>query len=582
MKKLLLLAATALTASGSMLAFGPSVYPGMAFNGLSPDGNYALSYVYEAMTIFDFKADKSYEYEELYTPGNGNYISNTGIVVGSKIGFDSACFFQNGEWHDMPDVDKHSWSFANGITSTGTRIVGNVTPEGVGEINYDGLMLVPCYWDLQADGTYSDAIYLPHPELDLTGRAPQYITAVRVSEDGKTIAGQIQDYSGTICQPIVYTQNGSGEWTYTLILNDLFHPKGINLPEDPGDGPSINPEDYMTPEEQKAYDLAYQQWYNSCLESDNWDYSTCPNAEDYLSEEGKNKLEAAKAEYEVWNEKYNAFYKAFEELQKLVPAFDFNNVFLSTDGTFYACTDMKYDFDFETYEPSETFTPYLINIADLNNVTYTTYPNNNLNITVTSLADDGTLLGQAYNNDHIAQAYVLPTGASVFETLYSYIASKNTSLGEWMKKNMTHTYIGVDDETWDYVEKTEIFTGMPFTTPTMSVFALAVENGWYEGEDSAGEDDAYIPYYGYIFSADASGVDVVEAKGSIDMKVLSGATLAFAGDVSGVNIYTLQGTCVFSVKSPAETLSTGLSNGIYVVKAVSKDGSAIIRKVIFQ
>lgn len=582
MKKFLLSAAAALVVAGAGATIQPTVYDGLAFNGLSPNGNYAVSYSYETLTILDFEADKSYEYDELYGCGNGNYVSNTGIVVGYRIGFESACYFKNGQWYEMPGVDDHIWTYADGITPTGSRIVGSATPEGTSEINIDGLMLVPCYWDQKADGTYSDPIFLPHPNEDHTGRAPQYITAVRVSDDGKTIAGQIVDYSGQMCQPIVYTQGANGEWTYTLLLNNLFHPEGINLPENPGNEPSTNPQDFMTPAELAAYNAAVQDWENDCLESGDWDYNTMPDPMDYLSDAGKAELAKAEEEYQVWEEKYLAFEAALQELMDIVPAFEQNNVFLSTDGSLYATTSMKGRFDFETWNFITDNVPYLLNISDLKNVTYKTYPDEELNIIISTLADDGTLLGQTTFNDFVKQAYILPKGAEEFQPLYDYINGINPGIASWMKENMTHTYTAMDLETYETYEATDMFSGIPFATPDLKVFAFAVENNWYDWDNADAPDaEPYVATYGYIFSIDDAGVEGIEADGAITVAALPGAVLALTGDVARVTVYGINGACMFNASEPGATIATGLDHGIYVVRAVAADGKAVIRKVVF-
>lgn len=577
MKKFYLTAAAALMAAGTMTAMEPTVIPDAAIHGLSPDGKYAVSYMYEACTIYDFTTDKSYSFNELFNPGTGNYIANTGLVVGSKIGFDTACYFLGGDWYDMPDVMDYYNSFANAVTVDGKRIVGMVSPYGPeGGLNVDGLMLVPCYWDLQEDGTYGKAHMLPYPEKDLTGRTPQYVTAVCVSDDGKTIAGQIQDFSGDICQPIIYTQGADGEWNYTLLINDLFFPKNFHLPEDPGEAPSTDPTDFMTPEEQAAYERALQEWEDECLSSGDWNYDTYPSAQDYLSEAGKAALAKAEEDFNLWQEKADAFYTAMGELLQLVPTFEFNNVYMTTDGKTYVSTDMKSDFDPMAWEFNETYTPYIIDLA---NNTYEARVNQEVNVSISSIANNGALLGFARNDDYILNAYIMPAGATQYQTLYSYVAENDAALGAWMKENMTHTYWGMDPETFDFVEKTEMFTGIPVTNPGMTEIGLAVENNWFDWEN--GDPDTYIGSYGYIFSTDFAGVKGVEAVSTIGIQVLPDATLSFTGEVALVKVYNIQGACLLSENTPGTTLATGLDHGIYVVKAVAADGSALIRKVAF-
>ena len=582
MKKFLLFASATLLTAGSILAVEPSIYPGLAFHGMSPNGNYVVSFSYGAFTILDLQNDKISAYEDMYDPGNGNYINDLGMIVGSKSGFESACYYKDGTWQDMPDVMDHLWSYANGVTSTGSRIVGNATPEGLTVINPDQLMLVPGYWDLNEDGTYSNFNYLPYPDKDLTGRSPQYVTAVVVSEDGKTIAGQVQDFSGQICQPIIYKQDEKGEWTYTLVLDNLFHPAGFHLPEDPGECPSTDPKDYMSEEMRAAYELACDEWYNDCIDSGDWDYSKYPDANDYLDDAGRAALEEAQKEAEIWQEKADAFYMAFGELQEMVPTFDLNNLFMTTDGSTYVTTDMKSGMDFETWSFYQNYVPYVINISDLENTPYTTYPNDDLQVIVSGVTDNGTIIGQATTDSFLTNAYIMPAGANQFESIYDFMTVKNPEIGEWMKENMTHTYMAIDPDTWDYVQRTDMFTGIPRTNPDMNLLSFAVTNDWYDWDNADAEDaEPYVSTYGYLFSTGFSGVKNFEVQSSITVKALPEATLAFTGDVKYVSIYNLKGECVMTVKTPEATLATGLSHGVYVVKAVAEDGTANLSKVLF-
>lgn len=569
MKKTLLFAAVAMMTVTSLNAQTPQVYPNEAFAGVSPDGKMAVSVLYEKVAIYDFNNDKTYEYAEGYSAGSGNSISNTGIVVGSNMD-PSACYWKNGEWHEIASVAGRAMSKADGITPDGTRIVGAVSP-GDYDGSFEGLMLTPCYWDVQADGTLSELHSLPYPAKDFAGRTPQYITAVRVSDDGKTIAGQVQDYSGFVCQPIIYRQNADGEWNYELVREDLFHPEGIEVPEDPGEweGENPMPESYMSEEEQAAYDAAmeahektypeypeykdymseeeyaayeadleayYETWegeqpmlesymtedeyaaYNSAIdayyEALNAYYNNMPQAMDYLSDESKAAYEAALAAYNEWAEKYEAFIDAFNQLAESVPAFVFNNVLMSPDGKTYATTNEVAYFDpMEWTFVSET-SPYVFN---LENSTYKDYHNENLNLIVSSITNDGTLLAQktATMEDPTVEAYVLPADADEFVTLYDYFTAANPDLAAWIKENMTHTYTiygwEYDPDLDDYVEVETsgevIATGIPFANADMSVVVLGVENFWDYSETG-------IEAYGYVLPTDykvATGINASAA-----------------------------------------------------------------------
>lgn len=576
MKKHLLFATAIALASASMAAQEPEVYEGAAFNALSPDGNYAVSVCYGVTTIYDRVSGQYYLYEEGYETGNGNYVSNNGVVSGFKPSFETAAYWKNGEWHDLTPAFDRLWSYANGVTPDGSRLVGNISPESFTG-GYEGLMLTPCYWDVQDDGTYGETQYLPYPATDLIGLVPQYVTAVTVSADGKTIFGQIQDSKGGICQPIVYKQAEDGSWSYTLILDDLFHPEGFVMPEYPGDDyPEMD--DYMTAEELAAYEKALAEW--EAAGGKDWD--NYPNKYDYISEEALAQYEKDDEEY---SEKILVYNMAYEYLCNIVPLFSFNNVFTNTDGTTYATTSVFQAMDPMTWELVRENTPYVIDVTDLENVTYEKYTSENLYLIITSIADDGTVLAQNIDEIGLVTAYIKPADSDAFETFYNYISSTNKGLGTWMEENLIHTYTAFDMETFETYQAEAMFTGIPFATPDLSLYALAVENFWYdwdaalEAEEAGEEYEVYVPAYGYIFGPDYLGVKAINPVGKANVNGYRGGFLTFTGEVKSVAVYGIDGTQVYSVSAPSGTVATGLSSGIYVVKVVATDGSVTLKKV---
>ena len=586
MKKHLLIATLAMTASVSLYAQAPKEYAGEAFSALSPNGQYAISSSYESTAIRNLTTGEVYSYTESYYAGNGNVASNTGVVVGMTMA-PMAQYWKDGEWHDLPSVADRLMSKADGITPDGSRIVGSVSPETYGG-DYEGMMLVPCYWDMQADGTPGELHMLPFPEKDFAGRTPQYITALRVSDDGKIIAGQVQDYSGFVCQPIVYRQDNNGDWTYALIHDELYHPEGFVLPEDPGEGPSTQPEAYMTPDELAAYEqalAAYEQAMDEWYAEGTWDYDTMPvypDAADYMGDASKAAFEAALAAAEEWDAKWTEYSEAFQELCEMVPGFTFNNVLMSGDGKLYASTAQSGDF-FTGY----SYVPYVYN---LNDDTYTAYTDNEESLIVSSMANNGTLLAQVPQSftNPAAQAYIMPAGTDKFVPLYDYFTTANPSLAEWMKDNMTHEYTMYDwyydEDLDDYVETSTteevLATGIPFTNADMTIIATAVENFWFDWAN--GDPDTYVDVYGYILplnyvSTDIATMDATKAHAVV--KGMVGGTLAFTGEVASATVYDMAGNMVYAVKAPESTVATGLNKGIYVVKMVAADGTTTTTKV---
>lgn len=588
MKKTLLIAAAFVLTVVNINAQDPKEYPGYGFAGLSSTGKYAVSSVYGNLSIVNLTTGMSYDYSELegysYNIGGGNCISDNGVVVGQES-FVMACYWKNGQWYNFDASFDRNQSIAHGVTPDGKRIVGAVAPENYGG-DFEGMMLQPCYWDEQDDGTYGEVKLLPFPDKDLTGRTPQYVTAVSVSDDGKTIAGQIQDYGGNIAQPIVYRLQDDGTWIYDLPQNELYHPEGFVLPEDPGDLEVSQPsqEEFMSEEELVAYLAAVDAWYAEGT----WDYSTYPEYGDFMTADEIAAYQAAYDAYMAiaseWEEKWLAFSTAYQELGTMVPAITFNNVLLSSDGKIYATTAQTQVDDPMAWFPTYEYNPFVFN---LENDTYKTYSNADVSLITSSIANNGTLLAQQPAGDFpAADAYILPAGAELFVKLYDYMTSNYPAIGEWMKENMTHEYISYDyewDETiGDYNELTSkeelLLTGIPFMSADMSVIATAVMNYWYDWDTGTGDD--YVDTYGYVFPLGASaGIDSAMVRGS-GIKVQNGK-LVFGDDVKSATIYNMSGAQVFATSATGSSISTGLNAGIYLVKVVAADGTVSTVKVAF-
>lgn len=529
MKRLLLLSVScglALAASAN----DPQIYPGYMFAGVSPDGTYAVSFDNPATGVMNILTGEALQKptQTVYGTGAGNFISNDPILVGFSMDNDHASYWKEGKWQQIFPGENSVASYAQGITPDASRIVGFIQNERFSE-DYDGLVYVPCYWDLKSDGTYSEPVILPHPNVDLTGRAPQTISANWVSADGNIIGGQIEDYMGYIYQPIIYTCE-NGTWSYSLLADDLFHPAGLTIPPYPGEEPL--PSDYMTPDEVEKYNAAFDYWY----EHDFGNEETRPLEKDYMAPGQWEKFTTALKNY---IEAFNAFDEVYHKLVQLVPTFEKNNVLMTTDGKYYASTDVK------TYVNPEQFTfeykkvPYLFNVeAD----TWTAYKNDDLNIYVTSLADDTTLMGQ-WNDGEAYIAYILTPGAKDFVPFLEVMEQQNPSVAEWMKENMTHSYDMFDPEDGIY-ETQAVATGTPFATPDMQTIVFGLQNFW-EYPNTTG----YAPYYGYVINPGLAGVEAIEvapADGLYRVFNFQGVKVLETKDISDLNrlakgIYIING-----------------------------------------
>lgn len=502
----------------------PSTYLGLSFHRVSPNSNWAVSYAYDVIQILDLQnGGDPIAYTDMKV-GVGNYVSNDGIVLASDATTDQAKYWKDGKWYEMTD-GSYAMSFSNAITPDGSRIVGAVSPadfEG-----YDGLMLVPCYWDRQSDGTYQGPNLIPCPTRDLSGLKPQYVTGVYVSDDGKTVAGQMIEWKGDLAYPYVFRQAEDGTWSYEFLIKDLFEGESIQVPESPGEGPE--PTEYMTDEESAAYTKALNQWLLINANTDWPDYSTYPDYENYMTDEESAAYTKA---LRSWSNSYNTYIAKWRDYLAAVPNIGLNDLVMTGDGKTYI-SSMNY---------KGQSGPLVINLEDNS---YEFLVQEGGSPIVTSATNAGDILGYS-SSWEVKQAYIIPAGEKTFIPLHDYITSVNPELGKWVHNNLYHDVLfGVewDSEMGTWVD--HLFagyaTGMPFTNPDFSLIALSVEEDWSWQESGA-------MTVGYLFSRDATlGVESLVEE-----------------NIEGVyRVFNLQGVKLLETKDASEV--NNLPSGIYVV-----------------
>lgn len=563
MKKALLL--SGLLMSGVLVsnAFtAPKEYAGASFQGISPNGRYLASSTYTTVVIYDLQTGQEYEYigddiTTSYSEGLGNYVSDTGVVLGSTRTNSDAAYWENGEWHQLAVPDEKKVNLSQGITPDGSRICGNV---GVAAISIEGdnLMQIPVYWDRLDDGTYGEYHLLPHPDLDFTGRVPQYVTAISISADGKTIVGQVVDCAGMFCIPIVYQQDDSGNWSYN-VMNDLVNPDHLTFPEFPGDGP-IAPakESYMTPEEKAAYQAAYDAYVNS-----GYDVSLYPEEDNYLSDEGKAAYEAAMAAYETesaaWDEAYGRFMSVYYSLQETSPVLEQNAMRISPDGkTAYATKEEEDNSDPMAWFPTVVYKPMVIDIAEGTAEAL----DFGKSLMAVSVPTDGVILAGTGIGSTPMEGYIIANGTCT--SLLDYLAGFSTELKAWMDEHLTHeAVIGYDPETYDPIYGNLTFTGNAVASADLKTFAFWNDCQW--GNDYA---------YGYVVDLrQFDGIDSAAAElAGVSVGFDAAGNLAVTGDVDTLSLYDLSGRCVFTATSPRGTVACGLASGVYLVRATTAAG----------
>ncbi len=538
------------------------VYGDLVLTNISANGRYAASQDNGCVTLIDLETGEQTTFmgneagDLYYGVGNGRAISSDGIVVGST-NVSNAAYCKAGVWTVLPlpaDMSFGSYS-ANDITPDGSLIVGDA---GSGDmLDESEPMCYPCVWYRLEDGSYSVPEMLPCPTLDFSGRVPQYITAVCVSDDGNRVLGQIRDFMGYQHEPVLYTRDADGKWSYKKMCTDLINPNKLTLPPYPGDAPTPpdgkeyltdieyqqyldaekaysqysdnypNVEDYATDDERLDYEDAVEEYnadpyshpypflvdflgaesraaYDKALADYYKNMPKYPEYVDFMSPEKADEYRAAELEYEhdyaIWEEAYIAFVDVYGKIMADSPIFEFNTISISSNGR-YAATTSAYDVVDPDTEGITTFSdPYII---DLDTDTATKYESEVL-LRANTVFDDGTAIAVApavaprvWNT-----AYVLMEPTGKFEPLHTVLATVNPAADNWIKQNMVHDVESYDENYQPYIIHDCYVTGNPKASADKSRIITYTENVWDFSGGSAS-------YYSYLIDDALSGVDTI-------------------------------------------------------------------------
>ena len=587
MKKLLPIAAIAALAMPAHALQSNYEYADFAAYAVSPNGRYVLCQLDGGVLII---RDMETNTQEIYTPdpnnenatystGNGNCISDDGMAVGSTES--GPCFFLNGEVLPLPIKSTGFISLAHGVTPDGSVICGTMGLNGM-SMDSDSQMSAPCIWVRDEEGNYQGPLELPYPDRDFSGRIPQYVTTVAISNDGKTIAGQIRDYSGWVEQPIVYTCDDEGEWHYSLIAEDLINPNHVEFPEYPGDGPMMpSAESYLGADEKAAFEQAIADWQAACNESGYYDYNTYPEAEDYLSagqkEEYDKAMEEFADEYPVWEAAFFKFMAAFEDCVTNGQQFIFNSVFLSPDGKRYLTTaDAKNTPEGAGDVPVAPYkgvvkraegesSPASLYLFELDNDNAWSVLSADGNLLATGISSDYTVFG-CYDYSILPRAYVFNPGQTEGMMLEKWFETVNPATAEWMEDNMVFDVLAWDMDLMQEITIPDVMcSGYPRIDQDVTIVACNTINLW-------DYSDASYYYTFFLTTGRTNGVASVATDNGLAI-TLEGNVVKVSGDVAETSVYAIDGT--LAGKGTSEVT---LSEGIYVVRATASDGTVKILK----
>lgn len=565
-KSLLLLSTAALTIAANAEQVDPQLLTGYAITAISPNGQWGVSQIYGDVALINLQTGQevaSFIHDDAadhyYTPGFNNTLSNDGLLLCSTQTQSNAEYYYQGNWYTLSTGEYiNSNSSANGITPDGSRICGNL---GVGSFAEDwALMIAPVIWDRQDDGSYGDYVMLPHPETDIFGATPQYITATAISADGHTIAGQIVDARGCFTYPIIYIEDENGNWTYDLPTKDLINPEGYELPEYPGEYPDY-PEasQYMSDEKAAEYEEALNDYYNG-VETEK------PEVADYMTEEELQAYEDALAEFEEWENLAYEYDDAYYAIVETSFNLEYNQVSLSADGTKLGVCQYTEIVKPGYRIPQEAFFPWVFNLDGSSEPeTYDT-----VSMYISGFANNYLLAAEIDEETQCYNGWLLKDGKA--SSLYDYLATKGNDIKSWVDLNLSHEWEVEDSETGDIDTETTMYTGMPSASSDMNVIVSWTSSMWgnYEPE-------SYIFHLG---SGDSGSIAAVTADGNSLVSLDEEGNLSVGGDIVDLAIYDLSGVCVKHVTNPAGTVACDLANGVYVVKTIDADGVVVATKVV--
>lgn len=457
--------------------------------------------------------------------GHGNCISNNGWAVGSEaIDNDAypAFVMVNGEGFNPGGFKKGASSRLNGITPDGSRVCGTV-----GDTN--GLMQAPIYCDVDASGNFGEVQYLPTPSKDMFGQHPMSVSALWISEDGGTIAGQVRDSRGFYYYPIVFKQQANGEWEYSFPAENQFNKNNMPIP-DPvrgieyyfPDAPYPELENFMTEDEWRAFQLAGTP-YGDIIE-----YMTPEEYEAYTEAEEKY-LEAQMAYEDIFWEYMDQYWAIVDSSLNFV----YNNMALSLDGNWLAASA---DLDSELETPD-----YAAYLCNLSNEEWTKISPERGSYLVNQAFAGGIAIINSVAGVYPSSSYVYISENDELMPINDFICQDNPEYTEWFDKYTTNKIItGVDEETGEYEYSSEVtVTGIASMSEDFSVVASGVD-GYYLEKDM---------YFTYIMSGLYSGVEEIEMS-PLDVN-------------QTYRVYNLQG--VKMMESKMKTDLQSLPKGIYII-----------------
>ena len=568
----------------SAAAFEPTFVKNHTVYHLSTDGNWAAAEDFYQGTVSAINLvtgeihtqEIEKDGEELHV-GVGNCISNHGTMVYSReYACSNAHYIKDGVHHVLPMPEEYTCAWANGITADDRYIIG---AGGYHMYNSDMASdhaVFPLLWTLQADGSYGMPQALDYPLRDHEGFMPLTILADFISDDGRTVAGQVVSSSGMFLQNILWRQADDLSWSYEIVGEELYHPEGIDNPGPVPAGHFPMPEDYILDEERRQEYIDALAYYE-----EDWLNRPYPNAEDYMTPEEYAAWEAdangyydgSPSQYDIDNAELSEWAEKYAVWEAAVPTFAQNGICMSSNGKYISSADLKNGSD------KTSCSSYIFD-ADLK--THVVKKIRGKIIFPDAISDQGTLVAHNMaflNNMPTQEVFISEAEDEGFTLLQDYMQAHYPTLYDWMRSQMVRdfTTIVFDIEQEKDVEvtyKDVWFIGQPRINSDGTLITSWIENGW--------NLESYDYFFSYVMPLDGfTGItEVADQTAMLSVNIDHDGTVSIAGNAKSLTVYDIEGRTVLTVANPSTTVKTGLGSGAYLIRAEGKDAVAVTKAIL--
>lgn len=549
MKQILILSLALLASAGAKAAYveimdieGVPVIPFYYSHKVSHDGTQSVGEAEDGGTIYYNHATGESYYYDYCSFGRGYVFSDAGWVVGSRLlesdtQSTTAVIMANGKITEPAPFRNYITSDIHSITPDGSRICGVVGNSGRGMSN------LPFYCDIDADGNIGEIQFLPTPPKDFFNSSPQYCSATWISEDGKTIAGQVVQSRGILFYPIVYHEDEQGVWSYSFPSQPLFNMDNLPVPDPIGDFeqeyPGVTEPEvtrFMDPDKLPEWNAAMSLWERNNFAEEYDPYSQLPR---FMTDEQINAYIEAVDKYNdlfyEYNEKNMQYWDDMFRIADSSVFFLQNGMALSADGNWLAASaqvELPVSDPYAEVSPV-AYIPYLFN---LNTGEWKKIGIEEENLVTNQVFANGNVLCASPANAILpARSWVYMRDKDEMVSISDYLKSVGSPYYDWLMENLT---ADVQVSETDYLETT--ITGLVAASEDFSTLYGGVM-GFAIGMDM---------YVSYIFSGlpEIAGVE----------------SIADQPGFNGIyNVFNLQGVKVLTTRNIADVQT--LAKGIYIV-----------------